>query len=378
MSANVKYNLPIKLDRSDYENCVNLIREEARQNPTVSSVYLMGGEWSLGISDLDIVVIYKDGLEPKTLRNPWSLSDKAKFIFTHRYLSFSENAAKYFYFLYPRETANLRHVTGTEQQFLAIPEQNRKWTLAFVLFDVLINKLLLFSKFKKESQNVRQLIGVLYSLVYTVWMVREISGKNIDNGFEVRIKKLRADWFILDKDAALQELNFLLEEGILLVSRAVVELSDFVSREVESGNSTSAENFKFSNEKCAVKFVDKWSHEHFIAEFSKSLTLNLGVLNKKVESFRLVLPTSLTAFFQAYAHGEGEFSRLMRRHISNAQNFSKIKSLEDHVKAVNLAYKSSVISQGLFKIPYAYGFSPGKQKASRKLLWKFIALVRDL
>ncbi|MEK7650698.1 MAG: hypothetical protein AAB364_02420 [Patescibacteria group bacterium] len=379
MNIKNSYNLPIRLERADYEKCVDLIRKEALSNPTVSAAYLMGGEWCPGISDLDIVLIYKDELTPKPLSNPWSLSEKANFIFTHRYLSFSQSSAEYFYFLYPQETTNLRLIAGIEHNFLAIPENNRQWTLAFILFDVLVNKLLLFSKFKKAPQNVRQLIGSLYSLVYTSWMVREISGVDIDHGFGQRIQSLRENWFALDESLAIQELSVLLEEGIVLVSRAVMELDGFVSKETLVNRN--AQNVKFSNDKFAVKFTTGWSHQQFIEEFDKSLIWDSKVFGKKVESFRLLLPTSFSVFFQAYDQGEGEFSDIVRQHLSASREWNNLRSpdnLNNHVRAVNMAYGSSVASGGWFKIPYSYGFSAGKQGLNSKLFWKFCLLLRDI
>src|SRR3989344_4428956 len=105
-------NLPKFLKKEDYEECCRLVVDDATTNPTVRAVYLMGGEWCPGISDLDIVVVYKDNITPISMKSPWSLSEKAKFIFTHRYLSFNEKDAGDFYYLYPEETTNLRPLYG--------------------------------------------------------------------------------------------------------------------------------------------------------------------------------------------------------------------------------------------------------------------------
>lgn len=374
MNIKNNYNLPARLERSDYEKCVDLVKKEAFKNPTISSVYLMGGEWCPGISDLDIVAFYKDGLIPQPLSSPWSLSEKARFIFTHRYLSFNQSSARYFYFLYPSETANLHNLIGKEQEFLAIPNSNRQWGLAFILFDILVNKLLLFRKFKKSPKNIRQLLGSLYSLTYTTWMVREISGVAIDDGFEDRIKKLRQNWFALDEGLAEQELMSLLDDGVILISRAVIELDRFVTCKI----SENIHPRKLVNEKFAIKFTARWSHQKFIKEFDKSLIWDSRIFGKKIESFRLLLPLSFSIFLQAYAQGEGRFSRIIHQHLGGFPEGEKITSLDGHVKAVNLAFESSLASEGLFKIPYAYGFSTGKRKFRSKLFWKSCSLLRDI
>lgn len=368
------YNLPRKLERFDYEACVELVRKDALDNPTVSSVYLMGGDWCPGISDLDILVVYKDGLTPLPLRNPWSLSEKARFIFTHRYLSFDQSSAEYFHFLYPKETASLRNIVGAELEFLKVPDGERQWILAFILFDTLVNKLLFFSRFKKPPHNIRQLIGSLYSLVYTVWIVHEVSGVDIDQGFGERIQRLRQDWFVLGESSAERELMTLLDQGILLVSRAVTELDSFVSRQ----NPKNMRQLKFSNDKFSVMFVESWTHKQFLEEFSQSLIWDFKKLGRKVESFRLLLPASCSIFFQAYAEGEGEFSRIMRQHLSGVMERIKMESLRGHVRAVNMAYESSLASGGLFKIPYSYGFFSGKRNFRSKLFWRCCSFLRDL
>ena len=142
-------HFPKQLSTRDYEECVELVRKEAQGNPTIRALYLMGGPWSPGISDLDIVVVYKNGIAPQYLKSPWSLGEKARFIFTHRYLSFNEDTARLFYFLYPKQSAQLRLLSG-EQILFSEPTvgEEQTWTQAFILFDLLINKLLLFQKWQ--------------------------------------------------------------------------------------------------------------------------------------------------------------------------------------------------------------------------------------
>ncbi|MDD3531290.1 MAG: hypothetical protein PHV99_01730 [Candidatus Pacebacteria bacterium] len=367
------HNLPRPLEQSEYERCVDLVKEDVSRNPTVQSAYLMGGEWCPGISDLDIVIVYKDGVPPKPLRSPWTLSEQAAFIFTHRYLSFSESAADLFYFLYPKETAHLRRIAGSDHSFMEVPEANRQWILAAILFDVLVNKLLLLRRSKKGPLHIRQLLGELYSLVYTAWIVREIGGVDIDQGFGERIQALRTNWFAQDETAAIQTLMTLLDEGLELVARAVVELDRFVSR---SGGA-SVPNAVFSNDTYAVTGIDNWSYDRFCLEFDRSVLWNVRLFGKRIASYRLVVPRSLSIFFHAYIGGEGPFSEAMRRQVKVAGVLREAVPLEGHVRAVNKAYESSIASGGLFKIPYTYGLAAKRTLRSR-VFWGAVRFLRDL
>lgn len=367
-------NMPKRLSRSDYEACVDLVVQEAAHNPTISSVYLMGGEWCPGISDLDIVVIYKQGVPPMPLRNPWSLSEEASFIFTHRHLSFDQDSAAYLYFLYPKETAQLRLLVGVEQQFREVPDDIQPWTLAFILFDILVNKLLLLGRNNTGPVNVRQSIGELYSLVYTIWMVREMGGTDIDEGFGEKIRALRRDWFTLNEHPRLETLEALRLEGMQLVSRAVNELNAFVSRNAPEARY----NGLFSNSLFSVRFADQWSYERYQEEFSRSFIWRSKVFGKNIFSFRVLLPSSFVLFFEAYAAGEGAFSALIRQNLSPMSTSRVLPPLAAHVEAVNKAYEASFRSGGIFKIPYTYGFSPRTRDVRSTLFWKGISFLRDL
>jgi len=59
-------NLPQKLSRTDYQDVVKLAVKDLVGNKDIASIYLMGKNWQPGISDMDIIVVYKKRCQPSS------------------------------------------------------------------------------------------------------------------------------------------------------------------------------------------------------------------------------------------------------------------------------------------------------------------------
>jgi len=358
------YNLPIVLSIADYKECCELAVRDFRKNNAAVSMYVMGGKWCPGISDLDIVAVYKNGTKPKPLKSPWSLSEKAKFIFTHRHLSFDEKSFTDFYYIYPKSTSNLRLLWGKDIILKSpeeeLSEKENKFLLSFIVFDVLVNKLLLFPRRARDSKiDVRQMIGELYSLFYTFEILKNITRQEIGTEFIVRIKNLRKNWFIRDFSENLKELSYLYEAGANLVLETVTVLNEFlVSQEIWG-----YDGIVFRNKKYHIAFSKNWNKEKFFATFHNGhVNITVPVIKKNIENFKLLLPQSFSYFFLAYANVDGGFSERVKNALNKIERILfDSRGIKRHVAAVNNVFEASQKSNGLYKMPFSYGFTTKKR-----------------
>ncbi len=352
------YNLPKELDAGVYSAALDLLLKTASVNDSIIAVYLMGGKAQIGISDLDPVIIYKNGASFKHI--PYPLSAESKFIFTHRWLSFDEDSFKYFYYIFPWETANLRIIWGKEIEVsdpkheLSVPDY--KFLMAFILFDTLINKLLLFPRYRLyKNLDIRRIVGELYSLNYTFYLIKEISGSLVGRDFSLEIAELRENWFVKTNEENYQRLNILLEKGIDLTLEIVGILDEFLrdcNLEIK-GLPT------FLNNRFRIIFSDHWSKDRFLDDFSRNyIKFYLPFINKSIENFSLVLPLSLGYFFVAYMQGKGDFSRRIRHLLKGeSQTLVNSEGVRKHAVATNKIFMASC--EYGFKMPFSYGIGAG-------------------
>lgn len=367
------YNLPQQLTIKDYWQCCNMVIDEAKNNDTVVGVYLMGGQWCPGISDLDIIMVYKHNSIVKPVRSIWGLSKKADFILTHRYLSFFDEDFRNIYYLYPKKTANLRLLWGKDDVCPKNPlkifsTEDVKLLHAFILFDLLVNKLLLFTGRQGKELNVRQTIGELYSLIYTFDIVYTITGKIIGNTFTTKIQEIRNQWFKNNDKHNLILLSELLVEGVDLVYESVGILDEFLVINkfyIEDDNNAILLNKKFH-----IIFDKTWRKDKFLKNFHKrTIRKNIPIVNRKIENYSLLLPSSFIYFFMIYSMGEGGFSSSIKNHFytSPKTKISVPKIINDHVMVMNKSFDSSLETNGLFKTPFSFGFSLSKKNST--IIW---------
>ena len=117
------YNLPIPFKKKDYWDTCNLIEKKLKDNKNIESVYLQlgdKGEWVPGISDLDIILVYKDSIDLSIgIISPWSLSDSAKYIFIHNYGTYDkESFENLFYMLINLFLLNYSYILYNNYIFL--------------------------------------------------------------------------------------------------------------------------------------------------------------------------------------------------------------------------------------------------------------------
>jgi len=345
-------NLPFKADRSDYQNVVDTIVQYAKRNRSILSVYLMGGEWYPGISDLDIVLVYKDENEPLDFPKK---NDKTEKIFTHRCLSFHKDDFKNFFFFYP--TSNIRLLFGEDLNPINLKEKysnkEYKMLLALNLIDYLIHKMAILPFKYKGSKNfdVRQRIAELKSLSYDFEIIEYLGFEHSHKDFLDKIKELRLNWFNLNRN--LEILKELSQETESVIFNLLELISDYLYR--QDLFQIEFNDCKFVNRDFKIKFIKNY-------EFSTFKRNKIGLRLPIIKGGRINLnfpASSSILFFIWKSNKNTNFSKLINNRFSGVVSGKQLTSnfIDDYTNAKNLIFDRFVKTNGFYRAPFLLGFS---------------------
>ena len=376
------YNLPKALKKSDYQEVCDLTVNDFKNNPNVKSIYLDGGEWVPGISDLDILVVYNNRIvECKKNNFHHSLSKKAKFIFLHDNAIFDEEYFENLQYLIS-DIKNLRLQWGKDILIRSSKDElssnDYRLLNSILIFKFLINKLLFFPRYLTVKKiDVRHLLGELHSLIYTLEMMEIVSGEKINSDFPMRIRQLRNNWFQNKQEDNLKEFVLLIDEGIDLILEIVIGLDKFVKNQ----SLPMDENLVFQNRKYYITFKRIWSKEMFLQNLKEGyIAIKKYFWDKRiVENFKMRLPLSLSYFMLAYANYDGSLSDWIKKGLLNYRQLLELnvsKGIERHIIQANRFVLANIENNGIYKIPFSYGLLSGKRTIKSKIGEKLILVLR--
>lgn len=355
-------NLPRPMPESDYQEVCQLVVDKLKNKPGIRSIYLSSGSWIPGISDVDIIIVCNQGLKGKidiiSLRN---LSEKTKYLFLHGSWILKENTFKRINYLTPG--LSLKLLWGEEISIdnpqKDLSQEDNQLLYAGLIFDYLINKLLLFPRFfKKTELNTRQLLGEIYSLTYTLQIFELIAPGAIQTDFSQRIIQLRQTWFNNPQEENLRELTSLLEESIDLILELTAKLADFIAKK-----NLPMSTLVFNNRKYYIVFSQHWTKKEFIDNFEKGyIAFKRPFSNVILENFKLTLPSPLSYFLIAYASQAGLLSAWIRNNLNNYQQTDLLinQGIISHVKIINDSAAENK-KHGFGRIPFPYGSLVGSR-----------------
>lgn len=377
------YNLPKHFQKTDYEEACNLAAASFKNNPDIKAAYLEGGEWVPGISDVDLTVVYNDRMENRVaVKSPWSLSEKAKYLFLHTYGSYNEESFRNFYYLVP-DKINLRLIYGKAVPILNAREElspkDYKFLNAILIFDFLVQKLLFYPlNLMVKKQDARRLLGEIHSITYTLGMTEDLIGEQMGGDFSIKIKQLRKNWFGENQEENLKKLASLLEEGVDLVLDIVVKLNDFIKSQSLPADS----RIVFQNRRYYVIFDEKWSKEKFLQNFFRGhLILKNPYSKRTVENFKLVLPSHLSYFLMAYSNYDGPLSNWIGGGLLNYKKLGNLfvpTGMKKHIISTNNLVQADAENKGLFRIPFSYGLLTGRRTITSRIGEKIILFLRSI
>lgn len=376
------FNLPQILKESDYHETCNLFVNNLKDNPNIKSIYLAGGPWVPGISDLDILIIYHQKIKKETYRpTPWKFSIKEKHLYS--YMDFdiwnlTENSFRNLYYI--NSPTSLKLLWG-EEILLRSPknelsQDNFQSLNAILIFDFLINKLLFSPRhFKSFKIDVRRMLGEVYSLRYTLELLQSIDPQPIGIDFISRIKKLREEWFDKDQIENLQELVSVYSKSIDLILDIVVKLNNFIQNQ-----NLPMSDIVLKNRKYYIVFNKQWTKEKFLDNFKKGyIFLKRPFSDRIIENFKLLLPLPLSYFLMVYANYSGSQSNWIKECLVGYQKITTPidKGMREHIKMTNDFVQDS-IDHSFARIPLSYGCLAKKQRFISYLGEKLILFLRRI
>jgi len=375
MSEYIFTNLPKKIQISDYKEVCDLIVDKLKSNTDIKSIYLSSGRWTPGISDLDIIIVYNKNKKGIVIPDFRKISKKAKYVLLHGFWELDKESFEKVNYISPGLCLKLLY---GEELFNIDPkkELNKKeysFFLSGIIFDYLINKLLLFPNFlNKKEIDVRQLLGHIYSLKYTLEIFDIVCPRVIETDFSLRIKKLRDNWFNEKEEDNLKELINLLNKSIDLILEIVIGLDGFIK-----DNKLQFKSVVFKNRKYYITFKENWKKDDFLNVFkNKYIFLKNPFSNRILENFRLTLPISLSYFFLIHNKQQGLLSNWIRKSLNYKKNNLKVnKGLEKHINILNDSFKKTM-DYNLSRIPFSYGSMISKQTKISYLGEKMILFLR--
>jgi hypothetical protein len=358
-------NLPKKLSRDDYEKAAVLAVADISTRPGVRAVYLFGTQWQPGVSDLDLLVVMENGAPLVSFKSPWSLSSSASFIFTHRYLTLEQGVAEKLFYLYPKETTRLRLLWGQgiwfEDPQSALPLEEYTELIACVFFDLLVNKLLPLAGSIPlvRSVNVRQRIGEMYSLTYSERLLSLICGYAMPGDFKEGLIQLRAAWLERSEEENILQLERMSKQAI----DTVADMTEGFARYTRTRYTQKSVVKKFSNRRYRVVFVDSWTRKNFVGMYERGFVRE-SFFKRRLVHDTLLIPKELSVYFAWYASAGGPFSMRVRKSLRGIPQEVSSTGIAAHLSALDRAFADYEASDGLHKIPYAFGFSP------RRMGWR--------
>lgn len=339
----------------EYKACCEEIRLEAQDNSSVVALYLLGSPWVPGVSDIDIVVVYRDTKHP--MRSPWEVSAFSKKVFSHRYLSFSEeDFKKYFSILYPAEVTHLQLLSGRNVELNdpreAYGDLAYREMLYVAVADILFNKLLLPPLFGSyPTCNVRRLLGVLHSISYTEQLLEVALGKTwLESDATRFVGELREGWLSRSEKENFVLLEKAQHEGKMRVAH-MIEVLEAVFPAPQDCDLSS-----FFNKAFGVRFSPEWNYEHFETSYRQH-RIKLGPLGGTRTFTTFKLPLSLFSVVAGYGVYPSQWGMLMRTSVKGCSAPIAPAGLSYRAEAISTIFKHTLETDGFYRAPFLYGFS---------------------
>lgn len=365
LPAELKFeDWPKKLEERDSIKALDLAVADLKNNQNVVAVYSMGRKWVPGISDLDLIVVYRDGVSKIHSNDPRNLSGPANYIFTHDYMHFNASIFKNLYYIYP-DKIDLKLEFGREISLNnpknELTENDFKLLEASIVLDFLVTKVLLLPRFftpdskKKNIIKVREILLFLYSFTHTIEMTERLTGRKINSAFCQEIRDLRKTWFDLTEEKQKEGLLKAVDDGFNVSALLTEAWDEFLKAELSLNELP--KNLVFSPPGLKIIGVEKWNKNDFWQTFLRgTVKMKIPFWGRELKNYKLLVPSSFFAIFSLYAKGKGPYSRwfgmfLKDGDLSVIENNGITKRLE-----VLNNFPIQKNKKALFTLPFHYGF----------------------
>jgi len=300
-------DMPMQVPVSRYSDAIELLVKHWTSLPVSPiAIYQIGQITAPGISDLDFVLVFRDGPSIDWSQfQPYSFPDWVQQLFTHPPYCCTESAWSDLPVWFP--IFSLRHLWGS---LLNEPRTSDVYICGValgMLVDYLIVKMprdILWIA-KERPLRLKVLLGMLHSLKYIVHIAEQAGIQIPESSSKVIISvdALRSNWHNLDIAIALERLSILSKEVCFIVGEQIALLDDALSRAIGLPNGV---NFVCGNPSSLFWFKSPWL-------FSEALEIAAGKEQEPSE-ISWINPYSYSQVLEVYTDECPKFGKYLRAH----------------------------------------------------------------
>lgn len=303
------YNIPKKYSLDDYKETVNFIIRKYSKVSDLTSIYNWGGSLTPGISDLDIIFVFKDDKIPAiplSKRVFYILNDKCRYIARHPFFYIDELSFQNIRHIYPDAEFALIH--GKNIKIKDSSRRDADFSRIALVSDIIIRHYprdFLEQEIMKNI-NARDMLLRLNSLKYsikTIELITKEKNKELANKVE-QIEELRKNWFDENNFNLLASLN---EDAIRIGMNLAENFKNFLVAnnlvKVYSGD-----KIEYNGARNTTLFIKNWSREKAIRCMSE--------LIKSQKRFFSILPIEFAPQLIEYSKHKGPITNYIKERLS--------------------------------------------------------------
>ena len=331
-------NYPRKISYNYYNEARNELIGSLKENIDIHSIYEYGSISAPGVSDLDLIIVFKNKTKGKITFDKSDIGPKALSLVKYgTIIKTTEKIFKQFQFI---DKLNLKRIFG--KKILVIkPKGKIKNTIELIsILDWLPERILrVASTLKNKEIKIDVALGLLNSLGYSLKLVEKIIKKKKSSKLLWRIKQLRESWYLI-KNPEKKLLSTLKKIKIL-----GIELLFYYQKFLEGKNLYLKKRLNNLNKK-NIK-LEIYNNSFII--FTKISTLKelkkINATNNKYSKVKVYVPIFLYPHFDTILKIKGDISKNMKKRLSNNVRFNYLmnknykRSLYKKVSLMEKNYK---------------------------------------
>jgi hypothetical protein len=368
MSQYRLYGLPKKYDLADYKSAISRIIKKYSGCSGLVSIYEWGNVSVPGISDLDLVFVFKRGSKqlPFFKRSFYFSNPKDRYLFLHPFVFIDQDTFRELPYVNPMMSLNL--IYGEDLNMKTLSKKERNVSILSLMNDLIIRHYPrdFLSQVATKKINVRESLLRLNSLTYTINTYSQIAkqSKKQWTNFSDKTLKLRKKWFILDAPKDIISLN---NQGVSIAMDIIELTARYISKNRFS-EIKQAKDFMYHGYKNKVKFVENWE---------KSTTLKSMISWKKDGKPYTILPLVFAPQLLEYSRYKGPISSYIRSNISGTLDYAvKYPSIQS--KRIAIFNAQAQLSGELrhSDFPAFFDFGYRSSIGINNLLFRFLDKIR--
>ena len=316
------FNLPKEYGKEDYWESTNTIIKKYSKIKNLLSIYSWGDVSVAGISDIDIVFVFRSDAEPLPFLNRSFnfLDAKTRYLARHPFMFIDEDYFKNIRYVYP--DAHFKFLHGKNININNFSVKDKHYSTIALLNDIIIRHYPrdFIGQSVSKSINVRDTLLRLNSLKYTAkFLERLAKEKSAEwNSRLGSIDKLRKKWFEEKDFELLVSLN---EDSVDMTMEAIEKFRNFLAK--DGFVKVAGDRMQYNGIKNRSIFIKNWKKEKALNDMVNSIK------NKK--QVYSVLPIELAAQLIEYSKHNGFISRYIRKNLTSNLDYQiKFKNMIKH------------------------------------------------